>query len=214
MIRPGLRYHRPHTPESAVQILGDEAGNSAVLAGGTFLIPQLTRGDRTERHVVDLAGLELDEITVDAETVQIGAGVSYDAILGHPQLASTVPALVQGARGVTGGRQLTGQATFVGALCHNLPSSDAPGLAAGLGATVNIFGTNGFRHMSIEDFLIDAHYVNLCRGEFVHSIGLPRPTVTGYCKIKHCAGSWPIATATAVRDRESSRMAVAKSMSA
>jgi aerobic carbon-monoxide dehydrogenase medium subunit len=124
--------------------------------------------------------------------------VTYARMTQDADVAASMPLLAHVSGGVTGGRQLTGQATFVGSVCNNIPNSEAPSVAVALGATVDIFGPAGRRQMTAADFLIGDGAVDLRPGEFVTSLSAPRHAAAGYCKIKNSVGSWPITTATAV----------------
>ena len=208
MIRTRLLYHRPTTLDECSSILAKYVGNVAVLGGGTQLLPQMTRDEIHVEHVVDLGGLGLDTLVFHGDNIEIGAMTTYADILSSTELSRLAPLLGRAARGVTGGRQIICQATVVGAICHNYPGSDMPGVLVALDAGIRIYGTSGFREVSAGDFLLGASKVDLRPGEFVVSF-LVRPlTNVGYCKIKHSTGSWPIATASAIRDRATGKIAV------
>jgi aerobic carbon-monoxide dehydrogenase medium subunit len=199
MIRTRLRYHRPSTPAEASAVLAEHAGTAAVLGGGTQLLPRMNRAEVHVEHVVDLRDLGLDTIAVRDAGVEIGASVTYDRVLASTEIAATVPLLARVARGVTGGRQLTQQATLVGALCHNHPGTDMTGPFTALDARLRLHGPESVREVAVADFLLAPLEVDLRPGEFVTGAHIPATPRAGYCKVKHSTGSWPIATATAVR---------------
>jgi aerobic carbon-monoxide dehydrogenase medium subunit len=200
MIRTRLRYHRPATLSEASALLAEHHGNAAVLGGGSQLLPAMTRDEVRVEHVVDLQDLGLDRIRRTGGRVEVGARVTYADVLRDDDLARDVPLLPTMARGVTGGRQLTQQATLVGSACHNHPGSDVPGVLVALGATLRVHGTTGTREVAAAQFLRGAHAVDLAAGEFVTSFRVDRLGAAGYVKLKHSSGSWPIATATALHD--------------
>lgn len=200
MIRTRLRYHQPSHPDEASELLGEHHGQVAVLAGGSQLLPRMTRGEIDVAHVVDLRGLGLRDIERTGGRVRLGAMVTYDDALASPLLAESVPLLPRVARGVTGGRQLTGHATLVGALAHAFPGTDMPGALAALNATVELHGPEGPRETPVEKFLLGAQHVDRRAGEFITAVTVESTVRSGYCKVKHATGSWPIATASAVDD--------------
>ena len=200
MIRTRLRYHRPDTPHEASALLAEHVGNVAVLSGGTQLLPQMSRDEIHVEHVVDLRGLGLDAITTEDDHVEIGAMVTYADVLASPDLRGAAPLLPRVALGVTGGRQLVQQATLVGSACYNYPGSDMPGVLVALDARMRVHGTAGFREVRACGFFLGAATVDLRSGEFVASFVIGRAQHIGYCKVKHSTGSWPIATAAAVRN--------------
>ena len=208
MIRTKLRYHRPGTAGEACDLLAEHAGEVAVLGGGTQLLPRMHRGETSVTHVVDLRGLGLDRITVSAGVVEIGAMATYEDVLASAPLRDAAPLLPRVAGGITGGRQLTCQATLVGSACFNNPSSDMPGVFVALGATLRLNGPSGERRVPAHTFFRDAFEVDLRPGEFVASFAFARHATAGYCKVKHSTGSWPIATASALRDDASGTVMV------
>lgn len=200
MIRTRLRYHRPRRPDEAANLLAEHHGQVAVLAGGSQLLPRMHRGEIDIAHVVDLRGLDLRGIERSNGRVRLGAMVTYDDAMASRLLAESVPLVPRVARGVTGGRQLTGHATLVGALGHAFPGTDMPGALTALNATVELHGPGGARETPIEEFLLGAEHIDLRAGEFIAAVTVDCMPHSGYCKVKHATGSWPIATASAVDD--------------
>jgi aerobic carbon-monoxide dehydrogenase medium subunit len=200
MIRTRLRYHRPRSLEEAVVVLAEHAGDVRVLAGGTQLVPRMMRGEVNVQHLVDLGGLGLRSISLDedANEIEIGAMVTYADVLESPMLARHLPLIPRMASGVTGGRQLTQQATLVGSVALSFPASEMPAILVALGGRVRLHGPDGIREVAATAFLRGAESVDLRPGEFVSSCVVPVARRSGYCKIKHAFGSWPIATASAV----------------
>lgn len=208
MIRTALRYHRPATAAEASAILAEHHGNVVVLAGGTQLLPRMNRDEVHVEHLVDLQDLGLTGITERGNRIEVGAKVTYSDVVDSMLLQRTVPLLPRMARGVTGGRQLTQQATLVGAACHNYPGTDVPGALVALGATLRLHGLDGTREVTAADFLVGAQSVDVRPGEFVSSFVVDRTGRAGYCKVKHSTGSWPIATASALHDTASGGFSV------
>jgi carbon-monoxide dehydrogenase medium subunit len=200
MIRSYLRYHRPRTRDQAARLLAEHAGDVRVLAGGTQLVPRMMRGEVNVQHLVDLGGLDLRRIHLDEDTneIEIGAMVTYADALESSVLDRDLPLIPRMASGVTGGRQLTQQATLVGSLVQSFPASEMPAILVALSGRVRIHGSDGVRDVAATAFLRGAESVDLRIGEFVTSCVLPVHRDSGYCKIKHAFGSWPITTASAV----------------
>lgn len=200
MIRTRLRYHQPLRPDEASELLAEHHGRVAVLAGGSQLLPRMNRGEINIDHIVDLRGLGLRGIERTRGRVRLGAMVTYDDTLASPLLAESVPLLPRVACGITGGRQLTGHATLVGALSHAFPGTDMPGALTALNATVELHGPEGTREIPIDEFLLGAKHIDRRPGEFVAAVTVDSIPRSGYCKVKHATGSWPIAAASAIDD--------------
>ncbi|WP_157951420.1 FAD binding domain-containing protein [Rhodococcus opacus] len=198
MIRTNLRYHRPDSLAAASDLLWSHRQDIAVLGGGTHLLPRMTRDQESVSHIVDLKALGLDGVNISANGVSIGSRVTYDQVLRHDALTRILPLLARVSHGVTGGRQVRNIGTLGGSACFAMPGSDMPGALVGLRSRFRIHGPTGFREVDSTDFFTSAFVNALEPGEFLHSFDiLDIPTATGYHKIKHSAGSWPIATATA-----------------
>jgi carbon-monoxide dehydrogenase medium subunit len=200
MIRTPAEYHRPATPAAVAELLGEHGSAAAVIGGGTWLLPQLNRGERAESHLIDLRGLDLEPIVATAERFELAATATYEDVLADQKLCAALPALARMAAGVTGGRQLRNQATLVGSACHQTPSSEAPAMFLALDAEFRIVGNDGERWVAAADFFLGAFRTALAADEFVAAAQFPATAhEAGYLKVKIAAGGWPVATAVATR---------------
>jgi carbon-monoxide dehydrogenase medium subunit len=198
VIRTALRYHRPATAEEVSELLLQHDGDVAVLGGGTQLLPQMNRDQVHVSNLVDLRGLGLREIVATDDELTLEALVTYSDVLLSRDVADAAPHVQRVSRGVTGGRQLRNTGTLAGSACFAMPGSDMPAALVGLQAQYRLHGPRGARMVKASDFYTAAFATTLEPGEFVEAIVIPRGTgSTGYCKVKHSSGSWPIATATA-----------------
>jgi carbon-monoxide dehydrogenase medium subunit len=208
MIRTILRYHRPTTYDDASALLAEYAGNVAILGGGTQLIPKMSRDEIHVEHVVDLRDLDLKRISITDKTIEIGALITYADILDNDELRIVSPLLSRASAGITGGRQIVQQGTLVGAACLNHPGSDMPGVFVALNARMRLHGLKGGRDVVASAFFRGAMNVDVRPGEFVTGVLVDHASDVGYCKVKHSGGSWPIATASAVRRSENPSITV------
>jgi aerobic carbon-monoxide dehydrogenase medium subunit len=208
MMLARLKYHAPETLAEASDILDACKRNIAILGGGTQVVPALTRNELSIEHMLDPRKLNLDRITIERDMLQIGARATYHDVITSALVAEWAPLIAKASRGVTGGAQLTRSATLIGAACWNFPGSDMPGVLTALQADFLIFGIAGERIVPAADFFVGAGKVLLQPGEMVTGFRVARNTIVGYCKIKHSAGSWPIATASAVKERQTGKIRV------
>jgi carbon-monoxide dehydrogenase medium subunit len=206
MIRTPLTFHAPSSLADAAQILAEHAEAAAVLGGGTLLVPMMSRGERHCEHLVDLAGLGLDAITPDDEGVRIGARVTYATAIDSELIGEHAALVARVSQGITGGGQLRNQATIGGSACWANPSSDMPAVLVALNARMLIFGVDGERRLPAAEFFRGPFDNALRRGELLTGMLIPRGAGPfGYYKLKHCEGSWPIATAAATTDPDGIR---------
>lgn len=201
MIPGPLRHELPRTVAEAVAILGREPGAARVLSGGTWLVPELVRGALRAGTVVDLARLDLPPVRREDECVVISATATYSDLLSSDEVRVCAPLLWTLASGITGGAQLRNTGTLVGSACRASPASDVPTALVALDATIRIVGADGVREVSAPAFLGDAAPPDVRAGELVVEVLVPRALPgdrSGYVKLKHSTGSWPIVTAAFV----------------
>lgn len=111
-------YFRPTTSEQAVTLLEARWGNTEMLAGGTDLLSLQKNYIAQPGRVVSLNGIAgLKTVTVGANSVSIGAGVTLAAIAAHADLRRLFPALTMAA-GEIAGPQVRNMGTLGGNLCQ------------------------------------------------------------------------------------------------
>jgi xanthine dehydrogenase YagS FAD-binding subunit len=111
-------YFRPTTSEQAVSLLEARWGNTEMLAGGTDLLSLQKNYIAQPGRVVSLNGIAgLKTVTVGANSVSIGAGVTLAAIAAHADLRRLFPALTMAA-GEIAGPQVRNMGTLGGNLCQ------------------------------------------------------------------------------------------------
>jgi len=199
VIRTALRYHIPDDLDEATALLHTHHERTAVLGGGTVLVPSLTRGERDLDHVIDLRRLGLGEVSSTADGVRIGASASYAQLLAAAPFTGATRLLQLAAEGITGGPQIRCQGTICGSAAYANPSSDVPAVLVALEAVIHLRGPEKSRTVPAEAFFLDAFTVDVRRGELLTGVAVPpRSACVGYYKLKLAEGSWPIATASAV----------------
>ncbi len=111
-------YFRPTTAEQAVALLEARWGNTEMLAGGTDLLALQKNYIAQPGRVVSLNAIPaLKTITVGANSVTIGAGVTLAAIAANADLRKHFPALTSAA-GEIAGPQVRNMGTLGGNLCQ------------------------------------------------------------------------------------------------
>jgi CO/xanthine dehydrogenase FAD-binding subunit len=191
-------YEAPGSAEDAVAIL-DDAAEPRVLAGGTWVVPELGSGVSCPDVVVDLRRAGLGAIAEGDRTVVVGATASYADLIGSALVRERLPLLHEMAGGITGGWAIRGQGTIGGSLVAARPQSDAPAVLVALGAVAHVASASGGRAVPVAGLLAGPMRSGLARGELLTALELPVQTGTyGYVKLKRGASSWPIATAAAV----------------
>jgi len=180
-------YHRPSSlDDAAVAIKG--AGDGTFLAGGQTLLPILKLRLANPSDVVDLGSIaELKGITVDGDTVTIGAMTLHAEVAGSADVCAKIPALADLAESI-GDLQVRNRGTIGGSIANNDPAADYPAAVVGLGATVH---TNA-RTIAADDFFTGLLETALNDGEIITAVSFPVPDKAAYQKFGNPASRYAI----------------------
>ena len=132
MLRNVKTYMRPRTVEDAVALVHSHA-NATYIGGGAWVAAQ---GDPTLEMVVDLRDLGLNTIEGTLERVVIGATVTLQEIIDHPDAGTIAGGVLAEAAGITQSRTLREQGTLGGTLMVAGPEDPLTTVLLGLDAEV------------------------------------------------------------------------------
>lgn len=201
MIPGTFDYHRPTTVESAVALLMQLGEDARPLAGGHSLIPLMKTRLAAPEHLVDLSAVEgLRRLEVEGDDVVIGAMTTQHSVITSALLADLVPILRETAL-VIADPQIRYKGTIGGNCANGDPGNDMPALMQCLGASYQLTGTGGHRHVSARDFYLGAYETALAPGEILTEIRIPVPPKGhgyGYEKLKRKVGDYATAAAAVV----------------
>jgi carbon-monoxide dehydrogenase medium subunit len=199
MIPSRFAYEMPHSADEAVDLMRDDPLRARLLAGGTWVVPEMNRGESRPGLVVDLRRAGLGEIRAEGDRIVVGATCTYATIVKSAILARHVPLLALMARAITGGQQIHNQGTIGGSVCAALPHSDAPAVLTALAGQAVITGADGERRIPAVELFTGPGQTALEPGELLTALEFPTRSGFGYgyYKLKGFEGSWPIATAAA-----------------
>jgi CO/xanthine dehydrogenase FAD-binding subunit len=190
-------YEAPASAEAAVALLA--AGDARVLAGGTWVVPELNAGVSSPGVVVDLRRAGLAAIDADGGAVRIGATATYADLIASALVRERLPLLHEMALGITGGWAIRAQGTVGGSLAAARPQSDVPAVLVALGAVAHVASADGERAVPAGELPVGPMESGLRPGELLTAIEVPvQEGPHGYVKLKRGWSSWPIATAAAV----------------
>ncbi len=169
-------YAAPTSLGEALTLLAGARGNARVLAGGTDLIVNMRVGRRKPGLVVDGKRVpELNELSLTANGLTLGAAVSCRRAYEHAEVAKRYPALVD-SMSLIGSVHIQGRATVGGNLCNAAPSGDAIPTLIALGAVARVLGPNGAREVPVEEFCVAPGKTCLADDELLVSVFIPAPT--------------------------------------
>ncbi|MGH2877303.1 MAG: FAD binding domain-containing protein, partial [Solirubrobacteraceae bacterium] len=169
MIATRFAYHAPDDPDRAVELLAADPDGSRLLAGGTWVVPEMGRGDSAPRAVIDLAATGLDRVEMVGERLSIGATVTYAQLLDSSTVAEHAPLLRLAAGAVTGGWSIRNQGTIGGAVAAARPQSDLPAALVACDAVAVVRGGAGAieRRIPVVSLLAGAMRTTLSPGELL-----------------------------------------------
>ncbi len=173
--RPIERYIAPRSFGDALAALREFGESARVIAGGTDLLLELSRGIKT--HVdtlIDLSVIDgLDVISVDEDQVVLGPQVTHGQVVGLPEMRQVGLPLAQACLEV-GSPQLRNRATIAGNIVTASPANDTISALYALGAEVKVASADGkHRTQPIDQFVTGFRTTSLEPTELVEAISFP-----------------------------------------
>jgi carbon-monoxide dehydrogenase medium subunit len=196
-------YQRPTSLADAVSAL-QSAEDGQLLAGGHTLLPTLKQRLARPSDLIDISGIgELSGITVDGDTVTVGATTPHAEVENSSAVCGAIPALSDLA-GMIGDPQVRHRGTIGGSIANNDPAADYPGVVLGLGATVI---TNS-REIAADDFFLGLFETALGEGEIITAVRFSKPEKACYMKFAQPASRFSLVGAFVAKTASGVRVAV------
>ena len=166
------RFFAPVTIDALADLYGTNP-NATILAGGTDIGLWVTKLHKELQTVLYLGNVsELQAIKETADTIEIGAGVTYsDAIT---LIGSYYPDFGELIRRI-GSTQIRNSGTIGGNVANGSPIGDTPPALIALGATLVLQKGSVERAILLEDYFIEYGKQDRAAGEFVSKIIIPKP---------------------------------------
>jgi CO/xanthine dehydrogenase FAD-binding subunit len=143
-------YLIPETVEQALSHLQSGKGRARVVAGGTDLLLDLAEGKKEAGVLVDLTRIPgLQEITIEDETIRIGAAVTHNQVAKSKLIQEKALVLARAARSV-GSLQIRNTATVVGNVVNAQPAADTAVALVALGAVAEVVSPSGKEYIPVE----------------------------------------------------------------
>ncbi|CAN5837207.1 xanthine dehydrogenase family protein subunit M [soil metagenome] len=164
-----MRAAFPESYHDAASLLA-EMPESTLVAGGTDVMVAVNDGSRRIAQWISLARIEdADAIDIDGPVVRLGAGVTFEQLLG-----AHVPglhALAQAARTV-GSPQIRATATLGGNVATASPAGDSLPVLACCDAEIELIGATGVRRVDLAKFLRGPKQTSIAPAEVIAGIHL------------------------------------------
>jgi carbon-monoxide dehydrogenase medium subunit len=169
-------YHAPATVSEALDLLASTDGDARPLAGGTDLLVQMRRHDRSPGRLIDVKRIpELREIRFNGGgRLRFGAAVTCAELCEHEDVAKSYPGLLDAVR-LIGGTAVQGRATVGGNLCNAAPSADGVPALIVLTASCVIASPRGKREIPAGEFCVAPGKTLLADDELLVALCFPAP---------------------------------------
>jgi aerobic carbon-monoxide dehydrogenase medium subunit len=168
-------HHAPHSVDEAVAVLAEVGHDGKVLAGGQSLVPMLNMRLATPSHLVDINGVPgLDQVSVTASEVRVGALVRHAQLEHHEEAGAALPLLRQALRHVAH-PVIRNRGTAVGSIAHADAAGELPAVLALCDGVVEVRSAAGAREVSTGDFFAGPLETSLGPDELVVAVRFRRP---------------------------------------
>ncbi len=158
MIPGSFDYHRPKSVAEATGLVARYGDTARVIAGGHSLIPMMKLRMTDLDHLVDLQDIgELRGISVNGQSVEIGAMTTQHELIASEVLTEVAPIITEAALQIAD-PQVRYMGTIGGNVANGDPGNDMPGLMQCLDATYTLSGPDGTRDVKARDFYEAAYF--------------------------------------------------------
>ncbi len=167
-------YYNVTTLNEALELLARFGEKARIIAGGTDLVIELTRGMRPEVDVlVDISRVPgLDAIRLEEDTFHLGPLVTHNHVVGDAALATRALPLAQAAWSV-GSPQIRNRGTVAGNLVTASPANDTITPLWALEARVTLTSTRGVRILTLPAFYRGVRETAIEPDEIITDIAFP-----------------------------------------
>ncbi len=141
-------YHRPTSVNEALHLLSRPHINTAIIAGGTYIVPYM---NEMVNEVVDLQAVGLTEVTFTGKGLTLGAMIRLQNILADDRM----PSLLRQAARRKGPNTLRHAATLGGTIAAPRKSSELLAALLVLEAEVKVQTLSDTKNIPLTEFLRD-----------------------------------------------------------
>jgi xanthine dehydrogenase iron-sulfur cluster and FAD-binding subunit A len=167
------RYFQPTEIDSALRLLDEHAGQARIVAGGTDLIVELSRGIRPTSTLIDIIRLPgLKAIREENGVIVLGGLTTHNDVVASPVCVEKALPVAQACWEV-GAPQLRTRATIAGNLVTASPANDTITPLIALGAELTLSSVDGERVVPLSEFYEGFRKTVLRPNELIREIRVP-----------------------------------------
>lgn len=166
-------YLQPTTLEEALRLLRQYQGEARIIAGGTDVIVELSRGIKPTETLIDITRLrDLKYVRMEDGWIKLGALATHNDVLASAECIEKALPLAQACIEV-GAPQIRTRGTVVGNLVTASPANDTIAPFMALGAEAVLVNTDGERVVPLDKFYLGVRKTVLAPDEMVREIRFP-----------------------------------------
>ena len=195
-------YTKPASVPDALKALGADP-EAKLLAGGQTYIPVLKQRLAKPTAIVDLSSLGLAGITVEGDTIKIGAMTTHHQIESNEAIKKSIPGLAKMASWI-GDTQVRHRGTMGGSLANNDPSACYPAAVLACNATI----VTDRRRITADDFFQGMFTTALEPDELITAIEFPMVEKSNYEKFRNPASRYAMVGVFVAKGSSGIRVAI------
>jgi carbon-monoxide dehydrogenase medium subunit len=166
-------YLQPHSLNEALHLLAEHASTARVVAGGTDIVVELSRGIRPTSTLIDITRCsELRGISEHEGVITLGALTTHNDVLASALCREKLMPLAEACWEV-GAPQIRTRGTIAGNLVTASPANDTITPLVALDANVILVSLRGERTLPLRDFYLGVRRTALAPDELVRAIQIP-----------------------------------------
>ena len=171
-------YLQPRSLDEALHLLAEHANEARVVAGGTDIVVELSRGIRPTSTLIDITRIStLRGVTERDDVISLGALTTHNDVVGSGRCREKLTPLAEACWEV-GAPQIRSRGTIAGNLVTASPANDTITPLIALGAVLVLISTRGERIVPLSDFYLGVRRTLLAPDELVREIRIPAMTPT------------------------------------
>ena len=166
-------YLQPQSLPDALALLAEHAGNARIVAGGTDVVVELSRGIKPTTTLIDITALPgLRRIELQDGKISLGALTTHNDVVASRLCREKALPLAQACWEV-GAPQLRTRGTVAGNLITASPANDTITPLIALDAEVVLTSVRGERTVALSDFYLGVRRTVLAPDELLREIRFP-----------------------------------------
>ncbi|MFN8675299.1 MAG: FAD binding domain-containing protein [Thermomicrobiales bacterium] len=166
-------YLQPQSLSEALHLLSEHANTARVVAGGTDIVVELSRGIRPTSTLIDITRVsELRGISERDGVISLGALTTHNDVVGSALCRNMLTPLAEACWEV-GAPQIRSRGTIAGNLVTASPANDTITPLVALGADLVLTSAGGERTVPLSEFYLGVRRTVLAPDELVRAIRVP-----------------------------------------